>query len=459
MDLSQIFAVLQNADKQAQTTNPYSGFANIGNQLGQSVIQAAPNNDIGEVLGAGLITGLLGGGAQYFANDYQADQNAMAQDALFNIWGGGQQEKPEGMSPNVWSSIDNAGKLFGAQRKLDIMDDTRKSDLQLRNTFMQSLATAKTPYEREQAVATGKALGILPQGFQMGETQPQPMAQPTETRPEIFPGGPKSINSEFDAIFKGFQQQGATPNAAVDAATTLTAAKRKALTGSVDKVAEARAAADKLEAIAQTARAGMEGAGNTGGFAWPIKNLASSAYALINSEEGQQRASQKLLDSVRPELFSAVRTKGIGAMSDAEMREYLGAGPASSNTPQENALLAQKIEQTAQLQRSYADFLDAYREEKGTVQGAEQLWSQYKQANPMFVRDPETKAMVFNTERPSWQDFFLGGAAQPTTRQPAIGQSNIQQGGVAQPPQPPPGYSVVGQNPQTGKWILRPNGG
>ena len=116
MDLSQIFATLQQADKQAQTTNPYSGFANIGDQLGGLIVKSAPNSGFGETMGAGLIAGLLGGGAQYLSNDYQAEQNQMAQNALFDIWGGKNVERPDGMSPNVWSSINNAGKLFAVQR-------------------------------------------------------------------------------------------------------------------------------------------------------------------------------------------------------------------------------------------------------------------------------------------------------------------------------------------------------
>lgn len=433
MDLSSVFAVLQQADKQAQETNPYLGFSNIGDQLGNLVVKSAgqsgadgaPRYGMGELSVAGLLSGLLSGGAGVAARDYQAEQNQLAQDTLFKLWTDGSIERPKNMNPSVFSSISNAGKMIGVQRKLDQSDDKRKGDLQLRNSFMNSLAGAKSPYEREQAIKTGKAMGILPEDFQMGGGEARPMvAQPDAQPSGMFPGGPPSLQSEFNKTFQAYQQMGATPNAAVDAASQLTSAKRKALTGSVDQVKEARDVANSFDAIAQTAEAGVQGAGNTGGLGWGLKNLASSAYALVSPEEAQQRASQSLLDSIKPDIVKAVRTKGVGAMSDVEMQQYIGAGPSSSNTPEQNAILIEKFKNVASLQRQYADFLDTYREEKGTVQGAEKYWQAYKEANPLFVKD-QSGQLVFNSERQNWQEFFTGGGAQSA----ATPRAMTQQGG------------------------------
>lgn len=419
MDLSQIFQVLQSADKQAAATNPYTGFGNISDQIGQLIVKSAaqqnPNGGsrygLGEIIGAGLVDGLMGGVAQHYGNEYQADQHKMAQDTLMNVFAGNNAPMPENMNKSVWGTMNDAGNIFKAQRQLDSADLQQKSDLQLKQSFMNSLAGAKSPYEREQAIQTGKAMGILPPEFTMGGQEAKPMVEQPAAPQGVFPGGPPSLNSEFDKVFKGFQQQGATANAAMEGATTLTAAKRKAMVGSVDQVKEARDAANALDAIAQTAEAGIQGAGETGGFGWGLKNLASSAYALFSPEEAQQRASQGLLDSVKPDIVKAVRTKGVGAMSDVEMQQYIGAGPSSSNPIETNLLLVDKLKNTASLQRQYADFLDAYREEKGTVQGAEKLWQQYKEANPLFVRD-QSGQLNFNSDRPNWQEFFMGGGAQ-----------------------------------------------
>lgn len=158
MDLSQVFAVLQQADQQAQKTNPYGGFENISDQLGGVITKAAGsgNYGFGEILGASLLDGLMGGVAQHYGNEYRADQNKMAQDSLFRLWSDGSAERPEGMNPNVWSSIDNAGKLFGVQRALDQQDQKVKIAQQIEGDIARAKALA--PLEVETTLAKNKGL-------------------------------------------------------------------------------------------------------------------------------------------------------------------------------------------------------------------------------------------------------------------------------------------------------------
>lgn len=158
MDLNQVFAVLQQADQQAQKTNPYGGFENISDQLGGVITKAAGSGQygFGEILGASLLDGLMGGVAQNYGNEYRADQNKMAQESLFKLWNDGTSEKPEGMNPNVWSSIDNAGKLFGVQRELDRRDQKTKIDQQIEGDIARAKALA--PIELENTLAKNKGL-------------------------------------------------------------------------------------------------------------------------------------------------------------------------------------------------------------------------------------------------------------------------------------------------------------
>ena len=164
MDLSSVFAVLQQADKQAQETNPYLGFQNIGDQLGQLVVKQSgqldgdgnQRNGFGDILGAGLLTGLLSGGAGVAARGYQADQNKLAMDSLLELWKTGDVQRPEGMNQNAFSAIANAGKFFGVQRALDQTDQERKIAQNIQGDIARAKALA--PLEIETALAKNKGL-------------------------------------------------------------------------------------------------------------------------------------------------------------------------------------------------------------------------------------------------------------------------------------------------------------
>lgn len=268
----------------------------------------------------------------------------------------------------------------------------------------------------------------------------QPMAEPSAAG--LFPGGPESLQTKFQKTFEDMVNRGATPNAAVDTATALTAAERKANTDSVKQVTAAREQADKLLRLADTAQRGMEGAGATGGFFGGIRDLASRAYATVNDEESTQRSFQALLDSVKPEVIGMARVPGAGATSDFEARAYLGAGPSSDKTKAENEVLIKKLRSFGELQRDYADFLETYVEEKGTTVGAKQLWDAYTKSNPLF--DQQYNPM----ERAPWRDWVAGLNGQ----MPSQAGAQPQQGGA---PTPPPGYEIAGRNPTTGKWQIK----
>jgi len=124
-----------------------------------------------------------------------------------------------------------------------------------------------------------------------------------------------------------------------------------------------------------------------------------------NTEEAEQRASQALLESTGPDIIKASREAGVGAMSDAEMNSYLRAGPSERKTKEQNEVLIEKAKTIANIQEDYADYLDWYRNQKGTMQGAETLWRSYKERNPLFIE--KGKELVFNAGRQPWGDFVV----------------------------------------------------
>lgn len=420
MDLDTIFAVLTGADRAAKESDPFRPMADFTKQLGQAVVQASPSGSTEENILAGILTGLAGGASENLSQGYLSKQSDLSNTLLLDgLKSGVLPERPEGMSRSVFDNLGRANSVFKVNNQLE----NQESDRAVKNKLLEKLVDTQIdadPRKRRAGEDFMRRMGMI-----QGDAAPSaPLATNKPQTSDLFPGGPESVKTKFSRTFDDFLAQGATPNAALDAANSLTAAERKANTGSVDTVAEARKKAQALLDLASTAEAGVEGAGNTGGFGWPVKDFASKLYATISPEETQQRAAQTLLDSVKPDIIKATRTAGVGAMSDVEMRAYLSAGPNSANTPTENALLIDKLRNAGKWEQEYADFLDTYREEKGTTQGADKLWQQYKAAHPLFVDGKP------NMERPSWMEFFTGGQGPVIDAPPSAAPQTKVVGGV-----------------------------
>jgi hypothetical protein len=218
-----------------------------------------------------------------------------------------------------------------------------------------------------------------------------------------------------NALIREGIQQGLTPNAAAEYAEKNLASGTAMTKNAIEKLEAARKQAVGLESMASTAEYGIEGAGETGGFFNAPREQASKLYATISPEETQQRAAQAELDRIKPDIIAFSKQAGTGAMSDPEMRVYLGAGPSSDKTPQENQRIIDGIKEAAKITKEYSNFLESYIEDKGDAVGADQAWDQYKKANPLIVRGPDGK-LTRNLNRTPWEDFFGGSEA---SQQPA----------------------------------------
>lgn len=178
-----------------------------------------------------------------------------------------------------------------------------------------------------------------------------------------------------------------------------------------DEGKEAREYGQKLLDLASTAKAGMSQAGKTGSFQTLRHALDYVGAAAGNEDSAKKILGDSVLSSVAPDLVRLSRSPG--AVSDYETKLYLGSGPSVNNTPEANAILAQKMEDLGKLNVDYADFLEAYRQvNSGSTVGAAKKWAEYRQAFPIFKENGN--AIELNSNRPSWQEFFNGEQAAPT---------------------------------------------
>ena len=223
--------------------------------------------------------------------------------------------------------------------------------------------------------------------------------------------GATEMQQKRDALITRGIAMGMTPNAALEYAEKNTKFETKATGEAGKKIEASRSRGINLEEIAATARAGMEGAGMTGGILAGPRQLASRVAAVVNPSEQEKQDFQKVLDSVKPRIVQILRSPG--AVTEMENKLLIGAGPSSNNTPTENARIIAGMETIAQLEQDYADFLEAFVTQKGNSIGADPAWRQYK-SEQVFP------AGTFNLQRQDWASWMAekGGVA-------SIGMANV----------------------------------
>lgn len=198
MELDSLFTALLGADKQARESAPYNEFKSVTDQIApQMILGSAPDasgnkrySTAESILGP-LIIGALGGLADRGNDSYVTDRNAEANDLMAGILNGLNPEKPRMMSPSIYSTLGNAGKVYNIEQQAGIEAEQRK----IRNDIGMELikGTMADPYGAPKGIAAvNKLIG--------GQTAPaEPMVQ-NELEPylEKFGGDEAAARSAFD---------------------------------------------------------------------------------------------------------------------------------------------------------------------------------------------------------------------------------------------------------------------
>jgi len=121
MDFNTLLNALTLSDAQAEKNSPYAGVSDFGDAFGQRLLQDSAGGKLstGEGVLAGLLTGLLGGGAKNLTNTYRQQQNQMASDYLQRTALGESVMRPAGMHPSVFAPVENAGQIFNIAKKAE----------------------------------------------------------------------------------------------------------------------------------------------------------------------------------------------------------------------------------------------------------------------------------------------------------------------------------------------------
>jgi hypothetical protein len=226
-----------------------------------------------------------------------------------------------------------------------------------------------------------------------------------------------------DRLIKQAKGLGLPPSERLDYATKNLKTEETQTKTALENINKIRQSVGNADAMISKATAGIAGAGETGGPALisSVRELASGMYQYAPTEGGlkekQQRASQKELDSIRPEVVKEL--KSPGAVSNFETQMLIGAGPSSANTPTENARLLQNMIEINKLNNEYANFVETYVQDKGDASGADLLWNKYK-------KDQVLKNNQINPNRLPWETYFAQQKGEQLPPMPQV-ETDIEQ--------------------------------
>jgi hypothetical protein len=294
----------------------------------------------------------------------------------------GQETERKAKAAEKLLGLETAADFELGPKGTELFKRKQQADLDLANARLRRLEPTPTP-----AVEVPEP-GIIKGRF--GEYEPLP--------------------AKRDRLIKEAERLGLPPSARLNYADKNLKAEESTIKTAMSKVDKIRESINNSDYLIARVTQGKEKAGQTGGPAWQaaIREAASGLYSTIPTEGGReeraQRAATKELDSIRPEIVKELRSPG--SVSNYETEMLIGAGPSSANTPEENTRILANMVRIRDLNEDYANFMEAYIEDKGSAFGADQVWHQYKK-DQVFIDNK------FNDNRMPWNEWFqtkMGGS-------------------------------------------------
>lgn len=386
--------------------DPYAGLQKTGIDISQLFQQAVANPTLRKgngtrdaILGA-AISGLFGGAMGSLSSNYQADRTAKYNDLLGMAIAGqdvtGNSDVTSALARTAQTQAGQTEAFQAARRAED--ERNLKNDIE-RNIAVQ--AGARNPAVADSILE--KLFGVKPA---------EPIAESPKKATGLFGGTDvTSLDDQMDAYANKLMSQGTTPNEAYSLASQRFKAIREQDGRGLKKIEDVVKSAQEGKALLDTAESYVESAGDTGGVGGYGAGLQNIAAAIF---QPQKNTATKNLDSLGAKFLSLNRPVGSGATSDFEAKQYLKAGVSSANEPATNKEIIERMRYLNNLDQQYADFLDTYRGEKGTLEGADVLWSKYTRENPALIKDDKGQ-LVRNPSLKSWDQWLGGGVSTQAT--------------------------------------------
>jgi hypothetical protein len=195
----------------------------------------------------------------------------------------------------------------------------------------------------------------------------------------------------------------------------------KEFAGSQGAVDQARDVIDRLDRFVQLIDEGM----NTGGqYKIPGATMVGSILSSRVSE------AQSIVDMMTPMMRQGMP----GAASDRDVAMFRGATVGMDKPEDANRNIATGLMASRQNLIERDQFMRAYFDQNGHLQGSDRAWQKYLNANPIFDHSAPKGAYNLNDKRTDWRSWFSGSEQSGSSPAPAATSSSI--------PPPPSGFVV-----------------
>jgi hypothetical protein len=185
----------------------------------------------------------------------------------------------------------------------------------------------------------------------------------------------------------------------------------KARTKQQEEEAAALAAADKNARLADEFIALNEKSETGGVYRAPVfGGVASDIGAMADPNINRMSA-------INAELTPGMRAPGSGATSDFDAMMFQRATLGIQNPLEANRSVAAGLKARQALTRERNSFNEAYYSAVGHLNGAEEAWANYLNANPIF--DPgSAETPRLNPQRKSWREYYAVGRGNASAPAP-----------------------------------------
>lgn len=154
------------------------------------------------------------------------------------------------------------------------------------------------------------------------------------------------------------------------------------------------------------------------------------------------------MNAITARLAPAQRVPGSGTTSDRDLSLFLQASPSASQPRETNETLIDRGRQEAARRQLYAEFLDRYARQNGTLNGAAEAWRQNYSPPPVANNSPVPRGNVEPTaaQRATVERLNQSGGRN---RRAVLGTQN-------NPRVPPEGFNV--ETLPAGDWYISSDG-
>lgn len=427
-DLIQAMALNQKQQSAIAADDPYDDFSALGQQTIQASLSTPGLSSRERIIGA-ILGGIGGGISQGLSSDYRGRALTAYNDVLSATKNGNEIEQPSVLSPSIFAQAQQDGTIWKQLQADNIAAEAAKSAAQANLKSKDTQEAIKLEIakglmsEDPKKRAAAEKLGAAISGIKL---EAEPISTPADeatAKPGKFGTG-RTVQAKLEESMQRFIEAGSSPSAAADLASKATGADLTQNKIAAKKVEEIREKVATFDSLIGKSKIGVSGAGETGGIFAPGRNFLSKvAAATYSTDQAAKQTAQTVLDTVKPELVQL--NKFAGAMTEKDISLLVGAGASSDQTPDANRAIIANMGVARDRLNDYADFMDTFLAERGDLQGAEQLWGKYREANPLVIEEKGIAKLNPNVK--PWTDFdFTGGGAkvEPTTpTKPTLSQA------------------------------------